>query len=106
MPRRAAAGAGGGTEIVGFAGRARLIDLALAAGADVVERRFARARAAGTVGQRFRAVHFVEMGLVDFRASATRGPPTPTSRASFARLGPRKGGGRRRVRGERSSLSR
>ena len=58
--------AGGAAEAVGFAGRGRLIDFALAAGADVVGRGFALRPAAGTIGQRFRAVHLVEMGFVDF----------------------------------------
>src|SRR5258708_40095499 len=73
MPRCAAAGARGGAEVVGFAGGGRLIDLAFAAGADVVARRFARGRAVGTVGQGFRAVHFVEVGLVDAGGGAARG---------------------------------
>src|SRR5258708_19999958 len=83
MSRRAAAGAGRGTEIVGFAGRSRLIDLAFAISPNVVGRGFARGRAAGTVGQRFRAVHFVEVGLVDAGGATTPGPPIPTPQPTF-----------------------
>jgi hypothetical protein len=66
MARCAAAGAGGGAEFgAGLARVGGLEDLALAAGADVVGRGFALGPAAGAIGQRFRAMHFVEMGLVD-----------------------------------------
>src|ERR1700722_18428846 len=70
MARRAAAGARGGAEFgAGLAGVGGLEDLAAGAGA-VVGRGFARRRAAGAAGQGFRAVHFVEMGFVDFGGSA------------------------------------
>ena len=81
MPRRAAAGAGRGAEAVGLAGRGRAVDFAFGARAHFVERRLARVRAAGAVGQRFRAVHFVEVGFVDAGGvtGTTRGLPlTPT----------------------------
>jgi hypothetical protein len=66
VPRCAAGGARGGAEFgAGLARVGGLEDFASAAGAEVVGRGFAR-RAAGTVGQGFRAVHFVEMGFVDF----------------------------------------
>jgi hypothetical protein len=67
MPRRAAGGAGGGAELgAGLAGVGRLEDFAAAAWAVVIWRGFARACAAGAIGQGFWAVHFVEMGFVDF----------------------------------------
>jgi hypothetical protein len=47
----------------------------------VVERRLARRRAIGAIGQGFRAVHFVEVGVVDAGGGAgtSRGLPlTPT----------------------------
>jgi hypothetical protein len=62
MPRRTAAGARRGAEFgAGLAGVGGLEDFAAGAGAVV-----ARGFAAGAVGQGFRAVHFVEMGFVDF----------------------------------------
>ena len=71
MPRRTARGARGGPELrAGLAGVGGLEDLA--AGAGVVGRGFARRRAVGAEGQGFRAVHFVEMGFVDFRGATTR----------------------------------
>ena len=67
MSRCAAGGAGGGAEFgAGLARVGWLEDFAAGACADVVGRGFARWRAAGAVGQGFRAVHFVEMGFVDF----------------------------------------
>jgi hypothetical protein len=99
VPRGAAGGARGGAEFgAGLARVGRLDDAAFAA------ERFCGEVALGTIGQGFGSVHFVEMGFVDFGGATTRGPPTPTSRANFARLGPRKGGGRRRAaaRGGRS----
>jgi hypothetical protein len=82
MPRRAAAGARGGAEFwTGLARVGRLEDFAAAARTGVVRRRFARAGAAGAIGQGFRAVHFVEMGFVDAGSAAgtARGLPlTPT----------------------------
>jgi hypothetical protein len=67
VPRGAAGGARGGAEFgAGLARVGGLEDFASAAGAEVVGRGFARGGAAGTVGQGFRAVHFVEMRLVDF----------------------------------------
>ena len=67
MPRRAAGGARGGAEFgAGLARVGGLEDFAAAAGTRVVGRGLARAGAVGTVGQGFRAVHFVEMGFVDF----------------------------------------
>jgi hypothetical protein len=66
MPRCAAGRARGGTEFrAGLARVGRLKDFA-AAGTLVVARRFARGVAAGTIGQGFRAVHFIEMRFVDF----------------------------------------
>lgn len=66
MSRRAAAGTGGGAEFgAGLARVGRLEDLAAAARAGVVERGFLGAGAVGTIGQGFRAVHFIEMGFVD-----------------------------------------
>src|SRR5205085_5781232 len=88
MPRRAAAGAGGGAEFgAGLARVGWLEDFAAGARA-LVARRFARVRAAGPIGQGFRAVHFVEMGFVDFGGGGgtARGAPlTPT-------LSPRRAG--------------
>src|SRR5260370_22921981 len=83
MPRRAAAGAGGGTEFgAGLARVGRLEDFAFAAGTDVVGRGFAWRRAAGAVGQGFGAVHFVKVAFVDAgeaAAGTSRGLPlTPT----------------------------
>jgi hypothetical protein len=67
MSRRAAAGAGSGAEFgTGLARVGRLEDLASGVGTRVVARGFAWRGAAGAIGQRFRAVHFVEMGFVDF----------------------------------------
>src|SRR5882672_1019328 len=67
MARCAAGGARGGAEFgAGLARVGGLEDFASAACTDVVGRGLARRRAAGTVGQGFRAVHFVEMGFVDF----------------------------------------
>src|SRR5439155_1521339 len=67
MPWCAAAGAGGGAELgAGLARVGRLEDFAAAAGPRVVGRGFALIPAAGAVGQGFRAVHFVEIGFVDF----------------------------------------
>ena len=81
MARRAAAGARGGAEF--GAGLARVGGLEdLAAGVTgvwaVVVRGFAGRRAAGAIGQGFRAVHFVEMGFVDFGGAACGSPLTPT----------------------------
>src|SRR6266403_2992191 len=85
MPRCAAAGAGGGAELgAGLARVGWLEDFASGAWARVVGRRFG---AAWAIGQGLGAVHFVEVGFVNFRGATTRGPPTPTL--------PRKGGGRR-----------
>ena len=81
MPRCAAGGAGRGAEFgAGLARVGRLEDFAAAARVDVVGRGFARSRAAGAVGQGFRAVDFVEVGFVDFGGCGTRGgrPLTPT----------------------------
>jgi hypothetical protein len=90
---RAAARAWRGAEFgAGLAGVGGLDHLARAA------ERFDGFCGLGAEGQGFRAVHFVEMGFVDFGGATTRGPPTPTSRASFARLGPRKEGGSRGAR--------
>ena len=67
MPRCAAGGAGRGAEFgAGLARVGWLEDFAAAAGVGVVGRGVARSRAAGAVGQGFRAVHFVEVGFVDF----------------------------------------
>ena len=79
MSRRAAAGARGWAELrAGLARVGGLEDFAAAG----VGRGLARPLAAGAVGQGFRAVHFVEMGFVDFGGTATsttRGMPlTPT----------------------------
>jgi len=81
MPRRTAAGTRRGSELgAGLAGVGWLKDLAAAARACVVRRWLALRRAVGTVGQGLRAVHFVEMGFVDFGGGGTaRGAPlTPT----------------------------
>ncbi len=76
MPGRAAGGAGGGAELgAGLARVGGLEDFASAARSGVVAGRSARAGAAWAVGQRFRAVHFVEMGFVDFGGGGTRGLP-------------------------------
>ena len=73
MSRRTAGRARGGAEFgAGLARVGGLEDFASAAGADVVGRGLARVAAAGTIGQGFRAVHFVEMGFVDFRWATTR----------------------------------
>ncbi len=67
MPRRAAGRAGGGAEFgAGLARVGWLEDFAAGARLDLVARRFGRRRAAGAMGQGLRAVHFVEMGFVDF----------------------------------------
>src|ERR1700730_10061563 len=82
MPRGAAAGARGRAEFgAGLARVGRLEDFASAARVGVVGRRCALARAAGAVGQGFRAVHFVEMGFVHsgWVTYTARGLPlTPT----------------------------
>ena len=75
MPRRAAAGARGGAKFVaGLAGVGGLEDLAAAIG-----RGFAREGAVGAIGQGFRAVHFVQVGFVDFGGGGTArvAPLTP-----------------------------
>src|ERR1700738_2462143 len=85
MPRRAAAGAGGGAEFgAGLTRIGRLEDFAAAA--RIVERGFARAGAVRAIGQGLGAVHFVEMGFVDAGRGAVvvEGVP-PTLRASSAR---------------------
>jgi hypothetical protein len=79
MSRGAAGGAGGGAELgAGLARVGGLEDFAAAG----IGRGLARPLAAGAVGQGFGAVHFVEMGFVDFGGavtSTTRGLPlTPT----------------------------
>src|SRR5437868_2286345 len=68
MSRRAAAGARGGAELgAGLARVGGLEDFASGARVTVVVGRgFALMSAAGAVGQGLRAVHFVEMGFVDF----------------------------------------
>src|SRR5204862_7573268 len=67
MPRRAAAGTRGGAELgAGLARVSWLEDFGAAAG-----RRFLRGGAARPIGQRFRAVHFVEVGFVDARGRGT-----------------------------------
>src|ERR1035438_8095819 len=64
MARRAAGGAGGGAELgAGLARVGWLEDFAAATRCILVARRFAWV---GAIGQRFRAVHFVEMGLWTF----------------------------------------
>ena len=81
MPRCAATGAGGGAELgAGLARVGRLEDFAAAAEARLVRRGFALRATAGAVGQRFRAVHFVEMGFVGAGGStaACGLPLTPT----------------------------
>ena len=82
MPRRAAGGAWGGAELrAGLARVGGLEDFAAAGWAGVVARRLAWGGAARAVGQGFGAVHFVEMGFVDFRGGGwtTRAAPlTPT----------------------------
>src|SRR5207247_4566223 len=76
MPRGTAGRARGGAEVgAGLPRVGRLEDLA-AARLAVVERGLCRQRAGRAIGQRFRAMHFVEMGLVDAGGSATRGPTT------------------------------
>jgi hypothetical protein len=67
MPWCAAAGAGGGAEFgAGLARVGGLEDFAAAGRGRFVARGFARRRAVGAEGQGFGAVHFVEMGFVDF----------------------------------------
>src|SRR4030081_56263 len=67
MPRCAAGGARGGAEFgAGLARVGGLEDFASGGGIGVVGRTLALRRTAGTVGQGLRAVHFVEMGFVDF----------------------------------------
>ncbi len=67
MPRRAAGGAWRGAEFgAGLARVGWLEDFASAARSLIVGRRFAWGGAAGAIGEGFRAVHFVEMGFVDF----------------------------------------
>src|SRR5882724_9190197 len=82
VPRCAAGGARGGAEFgAGFARVGGLENFASAAGTEVVGRGFAR-RAAGAVGQGFRAVHFVEMGFVGAGGGRRRVfvcTPTPTA---------------------------
>ena len=76
MPRRAAAGSRRGAELgAGLARVGGLEDFAAAA-----EFGLARFGAAGAVGQGFRAVHFVEVGFVDFGGGGTAAgaPLTPT----------------------------
>ena len=77
MSGRAAAGARGGAELgAGLARVGGLEDLGAAG-----EFGLARFGAAGAEGQGFRAVHFVEVGFVDFGGGGgtTRGAPlTPT----------------------------
>jgi hypothetical protein len=66
MPRRAAARSRRGAELRPRLARVgRLEDFTAAAATRIVERGFARAGTIGTVGQGFRAVHFVEVGFVD-----------------------------------------
>ena len=68
MSRRAAAGARGGAELgTGLARVGGLEDFAAAGG-----RGFSRGRAVGAEGQGFRAVHFVEVGFVDFGGGTAR----------------------------------
>jgi hypothetical protein len=67
MPRGAAGGARGRAEFgAGLAGVGWLEDFASAAWGGVVGRRFSQACAVGAEGQGLGAVHFVEMGFVDF----------------------------------------
>ncbi len=61
MPRLAAGGAAEG----GFARGGRLEDAAFRTWARVVGRGVVRRRAARAIGQGFRAVHFVAVGVVD-----------------------------------------
>ena len=71
MPWRAAAGARGRAEFgAGLARVGGLEDFAAGACGGVVG--FARWATVGTEGQGFRAVHFVEMGFVDFGWGGTR----------------------------------
>src|SRR5882672_9895371 len=96
VPRCAAGGARGGAEFgAGLARVGGLEDFAAAARTDVIGRRFARRWAAGTVGQGFRAVHFVEVGFVDAGGGGSRVfVCTPTPTAFGGRPSPQ-GGGRR-----------
>ena len=74
MPWCAAARARGGAEFgAGLARVGGLDDPAVAAEG------FGGQRAVGTVGQGFRAVHFIEMGFVDFggRGAAAAAHPAP-----------------------------
>ena len=67
VTRCAAAGARGGAELgAGLARVGWLEDFASAGRAGVVGRGFALRPAVGAIGQRFRTVHFVEVGFVDF----------------------------------------
>jgi hypothetical protein len=96
MSRRAAARSRGGAELgTGLARVGWLEDFALAAGTRVVGRGVARGGAAGTIGQRFRAVHFVEVGFVDAGGAASRVPPFMAHGAGDRRAGT--GGGERRT---------
>jgi hypothetical protein len=91
MPRGAAGGAGGGAEFgAGLAGVGGLEDFAAGARTLLVGRGLARA--AGAVGQGFRAVHFVEMGFVDAGGAGTARGLHPTPRACSARPSPSRGG--------------
>jgi hypothetical protein len=95
VSRRAAGGAGGGAEFgAGLARVGRLEDFASGARACLVGRRFARRCAAGTIGQGFRAVHFVEMGFVDAGGGSTVVAEGfhPAPRACGARPSPTRGG--------------
>src|SRR3984893_2292559 len=95
VSRRAAAGARRGAEFgSGLARIGRLEDLAFGARSHFVERRFSRAGAAGAIGQRFRAVHLVEMGFVDAGGCARR-PRERASPVSTTPALPTKGRGRR-----------
>src|SRR5712671_2211101 len=91
MPRRAAGRAGGWTKFgAGLARVGGLEDFAAAAGVGLVARR----RAAGAMGQRFRAVHFVEMGFVDFGgATGTTAAALPLTPTLSPRRAGRGGGG-------------
>src|SRR6185312_17170404 len=79
MSRRAAAGARGGAEFgAGLARVGGLEDFGAAG-----EFGLARFGAVGAVGQGFRAVHFVEVGFVDFggaAAGSARGTTPATAR--------------------------
>ena len=67
MPRSTTAGTGGGAELrAGLARVGGLEDFAAAGRGRVVARGFSRIGAVGTEGQGLRAVHFVEVGFVDF----------------------------------------